>query len=533
MSETKLSGWILAISVAFFTVALLGMAVGVYFFNRHHFSYVLDDAYIHMAIAKHIAQDGVFGITPYEFSASSSSPLWSFMLAGAIAFLGDHEWVPLVLNCFFGVGVLVLIWMFARRAQLRAYSTSLLLVGSIFLLPMIPIAMTGMEHLLHIFASVAMIYVLWPLLDRKAIDGFKAALPLGLWCAIAVSSRFETMFLSAAVMLALLLVRKWKSILVCAVGTAVPVFGFGLYWMANGQHFLPNSVLLKGHAPKAGGWLEILDSLGLDAYNSWVSTPHLFVLGLVLLVGFLRCRKVEEAWSRNQLLVIIALGGTFLHLQFADVGWFYRYESYLIAISLLVIALLFDDLRINAPFTFSRCTGVVLLIMLLMGPLSQRAVIAHQNTPKAAHNIYHQQYQSGRFIKTYYDGEAIAANDIGAINYLASPRCLDLWGLGSRETMEHHMNGTMTTQVIRDITIDRKVKIALVYPSWFQGTSALPDEWIAVGTLTIKNNVICGNESVTFMAVDPKEEQALLEHLEEFAKTLPEDVTWTPAELNE
>jgi hypothetical protein len=77
MSKRIRNGWILPSALTVYTLALLGMICGVVLYNGH-VSYTLDDAYIHMAMAKHVAQDGVFGITPYEFSASSSSPLWTF-----------------------------------------------------------------------------------------------------------------------------------------------------------------------------------------------------------------------------------------------------------------------------------------------------------------------------------------------------------------------------------------------------------------------------------------------------------------------
>src|SRR5262245_53231634 len=60
--------------------------------------YSLDDAYIHMAMAKNLALHGVWGCTPFHFSSSSSSLLWTTILALTYFVTGVREVTPLVLN---------------------------------------------------------------------------------------------------------------------------------------------------------------------------------------------------------------------------------------------------------------------------------------------------------------------------------------------------------------------------------------------------------------------------------------------------
>ena len=55
---------------------LLGMRL-----TEGHWVYTLDDAYIHLAMARTLALDGVWGVALHAFAACSSSPLWTLLLA--------------------------------------------------------------------------------------------------------------------------------------------------------------------------------------------------------------------------------------------------------------------------------------------------------------------------------------------------------------------------------------------------------------------------------------------------------------------
>src|SRR5574341_2136772 len=68
--------------------------------------YSLDDAYIHMALAKNLAHHGVWGCTPFHFSSSSSSLLWTAVLAAAYRVFGVRDAIPLVLNAALALATL-------------------------------------------------------------------------------------------------------------------------------------------------------------------------------------------------------------------------------------------------------------------------------------------------------------------------------------------------------------------------------------------------------------------------------------------
>ena len=45
--------------------------------SGHQFIYPLDDAYIHLALSRNVAENGIWGINPNSFDSASSSILYT------------------------------------------------------------------------------------------------------------------------------------------------------------------------------------------------------------------------------------------------------------------------------------------------------------------------------------------------------------------------------------------------------------------------------------------------------------------------
>ena len=80
-----------------------------------HLIYTLDDAYIHMAMAKNLARYGVYGVTRFEFSSASSSPVWTLLVALFYFIFGVHGATPLILNIFVSSLVVVAAYLLMRK----------------------------------------------------------------------------------------------------------------------------------------------------------------------------------------------------------------------------------------------------------------------------------------------------------------------------------------------------------------------------------------------------------------------------------
>ena len=94
-------------------------------------------------------------------------------------------------------------------------------------------------------------------------------------------------------------------------------------------------MLLKGralHGPLKA-WIKGLINNG---YNQTWANPHVLVVLLGALVLLMIPRKSAAGRANRDALVIFTVVMV-LHMQFAVVGWFYRYEAYLIAIGVALI----------------------------------------------------------------------------------------------------------------------------------------------------------------------------------------------------
>ncbi len=503
--------------------------------NQGHLVYALDDPYIHMAIAKNFAQHGVWGVTRYEFSSSSSSLLWTVLLSAIYLIFGTNEIAPLVLNVI--VATLVVISTYklldSWRPQMSAVYSFAALLGVIFLAPLPALIFTGLEHILHIFFTIPFVYFSAKVLSGQSTNFWGSESVLLLTLALFLPFvRYEGLFLVFAACVLFILRGRWLYALVLGAAASSTIGIYAILSVQQGWYWLPNSVLLKGNSPDLTSLNGIIHFLGFGAYLQLWRAPHLFFLFITSLVLYALLFDRKRIWDKGQIGIVLFTATTLLHLQLAGTGWFYRYEAYLVALGVFVVATTFF-----APLTkvmhqiggnrnaLPKYAAVGILAMLLTGPLLGRAVRSLREVPDATTNIYEQQYQMGLFLKQYYPGEAVAANDIGAINYLGQIHCLDVWGLGTFEVAEKFVNGPVDVNTVYRLARSRNVRIAVVYDHWLSGRyGGIPAEWVKVGEWKVGKAIVVGGTIVSFYAVDPLEKDRLIKNLRRFALETPPGV---------
>ncbi len=503
--------------------------------NSGRLVYALDDAYIHLAMAKNIALYGTWGITPHEFSSSTSSPLFTLVLGVLARFVGRIELLPLILNGLFASAILV---VFARRWAPVGGGAATILAGLLlllFLTPLVPLALTGMEHTLHILLSLLFLGGLWDVLDHRRPDRSSLVVLFGS-AALLPPTRYEGLFLVFMACLVLLLRGRWKLSLGLGACAWLLIVPYGIWSRVHGWFFLPNSLLIKGELPSLNSWWGWLMALGGRSLLVVSAQPHLLALlaaSLLLLIwrnqGLSAGREgIGDNPARQSMLIVFA-GTVLLHTQFAKVGAFYRYEAYLVAMGIFVLGLAILPTLRRSTRSRWQCAGLALLILLGLTPMMVRGAAAMRDTVTATHNIYEQQYQMGLFVERFFDGEAVIVNDIGAVAFLSEPRVLDLVGLGSIKVARARLDKTFTVEFIADMARQEHAQVAILYPNWFPD---LPRDWVEVARWWTPGCIACGGEVVAFYALDREGAYRLIDGLVQFESELPSGVRrWFSASL--
>lgn len=511
--------------VAVYLAVVAALAVASMSRTGGRLVYPLDDTYVHMAIAKHTAVDGVWGVTSERFTSASSSPLWSALLAVVYMLTGVSDASPLVLNVAAGVALVAsayLLFVEAGMPALAAVPWSLIVVfaGTVPTLTMI-----GMEHTLHALLTTWFVVLA---ARRAAGNAASSAITTLLTLAGLVTlTRYEGVFAVACVTVAFAWMRRWREAAAVAAAGALPILAFGLWSVSQGGFLLPNSVLLKGVMPSmtAIGVAQLM--LFWPALVSLAVVPHLAAL-LVMVLALAMLPAADRRGHEHRILAFVFAGCVLLHMQFARAGWFFRYEAYLMVAGLVLAGLLVQGVAWPRLIparrqTFAVATGLVVVALLAL-PIARRARNALRQLPGAASNIFEQQYQAGLFLDEFYRGRRVAVNDVGAIGYLADVRLLDVYGLASADTAVLKRRGAYTTRAIDQLASREAVDIAIIYPTWLQEYGGVPAGWQKVGEWRVADNLVLGENGMSFFAVNSAARDTLTRNLAVYADRLPATV---------
>ncbi len=500
--------------------------------NGGRLIYPLDDSYIHMAVARTAAEDGVWGLTPHGFTSSSSSPLWTAVLALGYQLIGVNEWLPLALAFLSGLLCIGVSHALLARSFSNAWVIAAAVLGCTLAMPLPAMIVLGMEHALHAGLGLAFVAIA----SRIAFGSSSGttAWALMLLAPVLAASRYEGLFLIAATSVVLTLRRRLPlAIAVSALG-ALPPIVYGLWSRAQGWPFLPTSLLLKGQSPDFSlrGLVELL---GYQAVKTMYRDSVLTVLVILAAVVLLVHLRTISKWTPAAGMTTLFLATTMIHLQLASIGWFYRYEAYLVLMGTVGVATMVGDLArsgvlpADSWFRGSRSwfesALLAVVIGLVLSPFAIRALQSLREAPQASHDRYLEHVLTAEWVRDHWSDRVVAANDVGALAFFSRCRILDLWGLGSLEPYEFRQQPSgYTTEDVERWTSEAGAEIAVLQLEWKEVLLRLPETWNQVALWRFPEDVVFKETDVGIFSLETGLDDPLRKSLEETSGRMPADL---------
>ncbi|WP_110513787.1 hypothetical protein [Herpetosiphon llansteffanensis] len=477
--------------------------VAIYLFNDGKIIYNLDDPYIHLSLARNIAH-GHYGINLIEPAAPSSSILWPFILA-IFARLPLFEYVPLLLNIGFGVGILYVIHktinlIFQDRLSPGAKAFLISVLG--IFASISPLVWSGMEHLLQILLAMIILY---NLLDLEINNKLNRSLMV----AVIINGlvRYESLAISIPVLLFIFLKGYRRAALLGLVFTLVPIAGFSYFLHSLGLGYLPTSVIIKGvQFTDRNSFEVVLKNL---SYGIQIKTWYLLLALLSLILLKLRQKtNIYFIVTVSMSILLQVISGSFL-------STYYRYESYMVIYAIIAWIFLYKEFVSNSLNSFRKYLFSLILTIIFINYFNYFTYISY--TPMMSHSIYSQQYQMALFSAQYYN-KNIGVNDLGLVSYMDNEYTLDVFGLSNMEVIDYRKTrqpGWMNT-----ITDKYNVDLIMIYDQWF--LLHRPNNWIKIGELKTDLTIsAAAHGEVAFYVRNPANVAEVRQLLKQFSQTLP------------
>jgi hypothetical protein len=355
--------------------------------------------------------------------------------------------------------------------------------------------------------------------------------------ALATLTRLETAFVAAGIGAALLarclpsrgpdgaaepdraaapLRRQLRRTALVGLSAAAPWAIVAAFTGLMGQGLLPNSVLAKARSdPQTFG-----HSLLRATFERFTTDPLLAALAAVAIGALVVAWRRDRRYVFPATVFVVALA---LHAVFARMGWYERYQAYLVVLGVYAGLQLAGDALPSAQRRLRPALVPALVLASLLFTSTKVGLIT--DAPDAVADTYQQRYQAGRFLERYYDGEPVATGELGYVSLMHDGPITDLFGLGDYEVLEawRAEGGLPLATYWEDLMRDRGVRVVAVYPSTV-GVQT-PPSWALAGSWVLPRRPVTAFErTFQFWATTPDEVEPLQRRLREFEAELPEAV---------
>ncbi len=450
--------------------------------NQGIFVYGLDDPYIHMSMARNLATKFMLSVDGYHYGSASSSPLWTILLA-LFYFLPNHLFylIPFIFNIVFQIFNLILV----KQIMLKIFNyniPNILLILLFLLTPFIPLTFGGMEHSLQILLVLLMLYYFLKLsIDYKSLSTKIMMLILAPFVVFVRYENFAFIFMIFFILV--LFIKDYKFAFIFIISSLLFVFLFGMWSISLGLGFFPNSIMAKSIIGSNFELSLLIKNILENLIKQLSFGLHIDILILLNLLALFHLKD-----KKFMFLSIIFIGTAIIHATFAQFGWFYRYEAYLVTLGILNIFLYLNQLTKNWK--------IIIYFLIIFSHIFH--LLSPIFSVLATKNIYEQQIQMANFLKKYKNNANIAANDIGAITYFTNIKLIDLVGLGNYDVLKLKKSDKFNNDTVLQLLLENNIELILVYDSWFPNKSFENSSYKKIGEWKIKYVVTVGGDTVSF-----------------------------------
>jgi hypothetical protein len=442
----------------------------------------LDDAWIHLHFARNIAEGAGFSYSDGVPVAGSTAPVWTVLLAGALALGGPPIVLVKTLGALATVGAAVLTRHAAVAWGAPPVPSLLTAVALASSGPLVWGALSGME------VSLAAAFVAAALLAHARDRTMWTAV----WAALAVLARPEALLLVPLFLLArpLAFGRLLGFVLITLTVLAPPV----LFSLATVGSPIPATAVAKVEGGLLGWlsgvhepWRQLLVERPLrfmTAWVGWLATIN-WVLPATILPG------LWFAWRQTgRALGFVSLA---LLAHPLAMAWFapYRDPSFQegrYSIHLLPLAFVLVALGLSA-LPWPRLALTVFLVCALV-PLGRAA----DRYAWGVQNINAMQVHLGHWVGAHLPPTArIAVNDIGAIAYFSRHSLIDLMGLVTPDIIPYRRDGERG--IIRYLA-EHCPDYLIVFPTWFPQLTARRESLQPIYRVRLERNEVAGGSEM-------------------------------------
>ncbi|KMQ68171.1 hypothetical protein ACM39_09985 [Chryseobacterium sp. FH2] len=489
--------------------------------TENFFTYILDDAYIHLAIAKNFALHKVWGMTQYRFSSSSSSPMFTFILSVLIRIFGNNELIPLIFNMICSVFCVYFLNKYYSQYLSKSRNVVIATLFTLFFAVIQLQIMSGMEHVLQVMVIIVNIFFFQKWIKQDFKDS-NAAYWFYFTIALLGLIRFESMFYFVAFALLFICLKRFKHALLVILFGFIPILIFGYFNYREVGYFFPNSVVVKGTSIDFSGnyvsqIVHLLSKIFLNVTFYKVGLFPLLMVAVFTFRDYKRKLSFKQIIENNFLLYICAIT-LLLHGIFGNFRGFFRYEAYLMVGFAMVFIPKLQSFFANPIGYFKSDWAMAVLILGNIVLMLYKSGYGHKMIVSGSDDIYEQQVQSGKFLSKYYNTSKVVANDIGAICYFSDIHLLDFAGLASVETIPYNEKEKEFDQNFENFltkySIENKYELAIVYEEWLMGY--VPKNWKKVAELKIDNTITVAKDHVIIYSIDSKIHKQLKENIKNF-----------------